>query len=204
MSSTTTTADALLPVSHHDRTLRRNRTVAMVLLIGSELMLFAGLVGGYVVFTESVGEWPPPGQPRLPVWVTGINTAVLLASLGPLAWALRASRRGDRGATRWALGATALLGGAFLLVQGSEWIQLVRYGLTLTSSIFGAFFYVLIGAHGAHVAIALLWLVGLLAAMASNRLQEGDRLPESVRMAAMYWGFVVGLWPALYYLVYLR
>ena len=72
------------------------------------------------------------------------------------------SERPDSGdqrarATR-ALALTAVLGSLFLTIQGVEWVRLVGHGLTLGSGAFGATFYVLIGCHGVHVLVAVMWL----------------------------------------------
>ena len=60
-----------------------NTRLAMIVLITGESMLFAGLIGMYLVFRLSARTWPPPDQPRLPLGLTTLNSAVLLAS-GPL------------------------------------------------------------------------------------------------------------------------
>src|SRR5438093_1144152 len=75
-----------------------------------ESMLFAGLLGGYVVLRWGNKPWPPPGQPYLPIGVTWLNTAVLLGSIAPLTAAGRAYRRGARAPFARALVLTALLG----------------------------------------------------------------------------------------------
>jgi cytochrome c oxidase subunit III len=85
-----------------------------------------------------------------------------------------------------------------LLVQGYEWVRLIHYGLTLSSGVYGATFYTLIGCHGAHVLGAVIWLGVVLA-----RVRSGIAGRESVQLAGVYWTFVVALWPALYVLVYL-
>ncbi|MFQ5632336.1 MAG: hypothetical protein ACE5I1_26500, partial [bacterium] len=65
--------------NHFDKP-NSNSIVAMLLFIGAELMFFAGLIGAFIVLRFGAMDWPPAGQPRLPVAVTGINTAILLFS----------------------------------------------------------------------------------------------------------------------------
>jgi heme/copper-type cytochrome/quinol oxidase subunit 3 len=145
--------------------------------------------------------WPPPLQPRLPVEATAVNTLVLLASSVTLFRALAAIRADDRaGLARW-LAWTGGLGTLFLLIQGAEWVRLVRFGLTVSSGIYGATFYTLIGIHGAHVLGALVWLGLVLGAAARRRYTARSHV--AVATCAMYWHFVVALWPILYSLVYL-
>ena len=178
-----------------------NVWLAVLMFLGAEAMFFAGLMGAYIVFRVGAAVWPPPFQPRLPVGVTGVNTFFLLASAVTIRVALRSARRGDgTPLVRW-LGLTALLGAIFLAVQGYEWIELIQFGLTVSSSVYGGLFYTLIGFHALHVFGALLWLIVVLALARRGRYAKSGYL--GVQSCAMYWTFVVALWPALYGLVYL-
>lgn len=175
--------------------------VATIFMIAGEVMLFAGLVFGFWVLRLGAPVWPPPLQPRLPVAITGVNTLVLLGSAVAMVVALDAAARGDRRRlVRW-LGVTAGLGALFLGVQGYEWVRLVRYGLTASSGLYGATFYTLVGAHAAHVVVALGWIAALLALAAGGRWSPDRGAP--LRACAAYWSFVVSLWPVLYVSVYL-
>ncbi|MGH7310203.1 MAG: cytochrome c oxidase subunit 3, partial [Candidatus Rokuibacteriota bacterium] len=82
-----------------------------------------------------------------------------------------------------------------------EWVRLIGFGLTMSSSTYGATFYTLIGAHGVHVLAALGWLTATLALLARGGFGEGQT--AAVRACALYWHFVVTLWPILYVSVYL-
>jgi heme/copper-type cytochrome/quinol oxidase subunit 3 len=178
-----------------------NTRLAMIALLTSELMFFAGLVGMYLIVRLSAAVWPPAGQPRLPLAVTAVNSLVLFASVGPMTRALRAIARDDRVATARALSVTTLLGAAFLAVQGGEWARLVHHGLTLASSQYGGAFYVLIGCHALHVLVAVVWL-GIVTTLAHRgRLRAGHH--AALEMCAIYWYFVAALWAFLFPLVYL-
>ncbi len=176
-----------------------NARLGILMFIGAETMLFAGLMGAYLLLRYGSAVWPPPGQPRLPLMVTAGNTAALTAS-AVTAWrAWRAIRAGDRARLRSGLTATALLGCLFLAVQGGEWLRLVRHGLSLSNT-YGATFAALIGLHGAHVLGAVAWIVAV-------RLRAGGwrysaRRHQSVELASIYWIFVCGLWLVLFGLVY--
>src|ERR687892_844685 len=69
-----------------------NAHLGVLMLLGAEVMFFAGLIGAFLVFRLSAAVWPPPFQPRLPVGVTGVNTAILLTSAVTMRWSLRAAR----------------------------------------------------------------------------------------------------------------
>jgi heme/copper-type cytochrome/quinol oxidase subunit 3 len=175
--------------------------LGMLIFLGSETMLFAGFVTAYLVFRLGAPVWPPPLQPRLPVGVTAVNTALLLLS-GYTMWrALRAARHGDRAGMATGLVQTALLGAAFLAVQGYEWFRLLEFGLTASSGIYGGTFYALIGAHAVHVLGALTWLAIVLIGARWGRRTPLDH--GSLSVLGMYWYFLVALWPFLYTLVYL-
>jgi heme/copper-type cytochrome/quinol oxidase subunit 3 len=176
-----------------------NGRIAVMMFIAAEVMFFAGLIGAFIVFRLAAQTWPPPFQPRLPVGVTGLNTAILLLSGVFMRLAMRAARaREGKEIVIRRLAYAAIFGTIFLLVQGVEWLRLIHYGLTLSSSVYGATFYTLIGCHGAHVLGAALWLAVVLA-----RVRSGSAGGEAVQLCGMYWTFVVALWPALFVLVYL-
>ena len=189
------------PIPRETAPVVSNTRLAMLVVIAAESMLFAGLIGMFLVFRLSAREWPPPTLPRLPLAMTALNTVVLFASLVPLAAALRAVRRDDRRRLVRAIALTAGLGAVFLVVQGAEWVRLVHHGLTLASGTYGATFYVLIGCHGVHVLVAVAWL-GVVAALARRGTFRPTR-HAGLEMCAMYWYFVCALWAVLFPLVYL-
>ena len=85
-----------------------------------------------------------------------------------------------------------------MCAQGYEWVSLIHHGLTLTSSNYGSFFYLVVGMHGVH-AVAGLIVLG----RAVYRLTVGVLAPSTFGAAQVFWYFVVGLWPVLYFTVYL-
>jgi cytochrome c oxidase subunit III len=178
-----------------------NARLAVIMLLAAELMFFAGLIGAFLVFRLSATVWPPPFQPRLPLGVTGVNSLILLFSALTMHWAVTAGRAGMAAKLVRQLTFTALLGGLFLVVQGYEWVRLVHFGLTTSSSVYGGLFYMLIGAHGAHVFGGLIWLLIVTWQAGRGRFTKVDFV--GVQTARMYWTFVVALWPGLYGLVYL-
>jgi heme/copper-type cytochrome/quinol oxidase subunit 3 len=182
-------------------TIGSNAWLAVLMFIGAEVMFFAGLIGAFLVFRLAAAIWPPPFQPRLPLGVTGVNTFILIASAITMRFAVRAARAGAFNWVLRMLSVTAALGAAFLVVQGYEWARLLHFGLTLSSSVYGGLFYTLIGFHALHVAGALVWLVVVLAQAKRQRFSMERHV--GLQTCAMYWTFVVALWPALYVLVYL-
>ena len=183
------------------RPLLDNVRLAMLFLICGEVMFFGGLVSAFLVLRVTAAQWPPPLQPRLPVGVTGVNTVVLLASSVAMVAAIRALDRRDVSTLVRRLLLAGGLGAAFLLVQGYEWIRLVSYGLTVWSGAYGTTFYTVIGTHAAHVVAAVVWVAVAAWLAAAGRFAEGRT--GVLRACAIYWHFVVALWPILYVAVYL-
>ena len=178
-----------------------NAWLAVLMFLGAEAMFFAGLIGAFLVFRIASPVWPPPFQPRLPSEVTGINTLILLASAVAMRLGLKAIQRGDRSRLVRLLSWTAAAGTMFLLIQGFEWFRLLRFGLTLSSSVYGGLFYTIIGCHALHVFGALVWLLVVYLKARSGKYTREDYV--GLQTCSMYWVFVVGLWPILYGLVYL-
>ena len=182
----------------HRTQLVANAALGMLIFVIVEAMLFAGLISAFmIVETSSLGAWPPPGQARLPVEETALNTLALLASGLMLYVAQRAKRRAP-GSARVPLALSILLGAFFVIFQGVEWAALIREGLTLTSSTHGSFFYLIVGMHALHAIAALIVL-----AYAWLLLRKARLAPATFQAAQIFWYFVVGLWPILYVQVYL-
>ena len=173
-----------------------NGVLGMIVFVCTSAMLFAGLISAYSVVraTSPVG-WPPLDQPRLPVESTAFNTAALVASGVLLAIAAARFPRSSA-AARGPMLASIVLGAVFVVLQGAEWVALLAQGLTLTSSTLGSFFYLIIGAHALHAMAG----IAAMAVTVPKRIRRGKTGGQAV---ALYWLFVVALWPILYFLVYL-
>ena len=173
----------------------------IILFIVVEAMTFAGLISAFLSIKASLPEWPPLGQHRYPIEATAINTAILLASGVTLFLFRRSYREEDStsGKLTALLAATALLGALFVGLQGVEWARLIVDGVTMTSSSYGSIFYVIIGFHALHVVCGVLCL-GVVTWMAVA--SKFPRRMASLEAVAVFWFFVVLLWPILYGLVY--
>lgn len=179
----------------------RQARLAMLIVLGAEAMFFASLIGAFLVYRLSHVQWAPAALPRLPVGITGLNTLVLLASAYTMWQANRHVRAGEQRRLVQRLRWTTLLGAVFLTVQGSEWLRLMQGGLTVSSGMYGATFYTLIGCHALHVLGAVLWLVAVLWRAWRQRYTSTQYV--GVALCGMCWYFIVALWPVLYGLVYL-
>jgi cytochrome c oxidase subunit 3 len=200
MSSTSAT----YPIGGRSRRERREPLIpsailGMLIFIFTEVMFFAGLVSAHtIVKSQAAGQmWPPYGQPRLPVEETALNSLILLTSGVVLVFAWFAFKRAHS-AGRIPLFMSMLLGMTFVAFQGVEWLALLAEGLTLQSSTYGAFFYLIVGAHAFHAVGALGGL-----AWAFHRLDRGTLTSTQLATISTFWYFVVLVWPVLYWTVYL-
>jgi cytochrome c oxidase subunit 3 len=172
--------------------------LGMLLFVFTEIMLFSGLISAHVIFLSGrVGEiWPPPGQPRLPFQETALNTTALLVSGVVLLIARLAYAKSPRRALV-PMAISVLLGAFFVAAQGAEWLDLIREGLTMTSSTYGAFFYLIVGTHAVHAVAAIFGL-----AWAWLRLRTGELSSAHFDTVQIFWYFVVLVWPVIYFQVY--
>jgi cytochrome c oxidase subunit 3 len=191
------TLDAVRHEPAPTRALLPSAVMGTLLFVFTEVMLFAGLVSAHTIVKALAGEWPPAGQPRLPFRATLVNTAALLASGAILAVAHASYRKRPANAVGPMLLAL-VLGALFVVFQGREWAALLREGLGLRTSPYGAFFYVIVGTHALHAVGAILAL-----GWAWLRLRADRLAPAQMSAVAIFWYFVVLVWPVLYWRVYL-
>ncbi|MBC7658395.1 MAG: cytochrome c oxidase subunit 3 [Chitinophagaceae bacterium] len=189
----TTQATVSGPLGHSKKGIPSPVLGILIFVVG-ELMFFSALVSTRIVIKASAGIFAPPQNVKLPVLTTGFNTIVLLLS-GIFMAAAGFKHGSERSKSLFAM---AIATGVFFLgVQGYEWFNLLHYGMTMTSSVFGATFYLLIGCHALHVILAVLTMLWFY------RLYSKDKFgPDGMLALQIYWSFVVLIWPVLYSLVY--
>lgn len=171
--------------------------LAMLIFVITEVMFFAGFISAFTIMRGSAVIWPPLDQPRLPIGETAFNSLLLVAS-GALLWFAGSRVRVRPAQGRQLLLASIAFGAAFVLLQGREWVQLLAQGLTLRSSALGSFFYLIVGMHALHAVVALGVLIWVW-----RRMSRGSVPPGTLAAAQIFWYFVVGVWPVLYWRVYL-
>ncbi|NBT90295.1 MAG: heme-copper oxidase subunit III [Verrucomicrobia bacterium] len=169
----------------------------MLVFLASEAMLFAGLIGGYIVLrlAQGPGNWPPPGAPDI-----GIQISLTYH------WGEASMRKGKSGLLGY--GITAVLGAIFLGVQAWEWLHLKHEGMWFnTFGIYGSCFFTMTGFHGAHVflgLVAILYVVGRAIfrqmQLFSGQTPKGSHTCEE--LTGYYWHFVDVVWVFLYGILY--
>ena len=177
-----------------------NNKMAMWMFLGSECLLFGGLISTYMLYKGRVNSGPQPDQ-IFDIPFTSVSSFVLLMSSLTMVLAVSAAQRKDDRNTNLWLTITALLGATFVGGQVYEFTAFYREGLGFTTSLFGSSFYTLTGFHGVHVTVGIIMLMALVGMISRNRI-PGNKA-ETVELIGLYWHFVDIVWIVIFTLVYL-
>jgi len=173
--------------------------VAMACLIIAESAIFTIFVVAYLFYLGKSLTGPTPREVlETPIFFT----VCLLSSSLTIHLAAKLLERGKRGAflAFWFL--TIVLGGLFLFGTGQEWHRLIyKYGLTISTNLFGTTYYSLVGLHATHVTVGLLMLAIVLFFGLAGRV--GQEQSARVDVLCMYWHFVDAVWVVVFIVVYI-
>jgi cytochrome c oxidase subunit 3 len=183
------------------------------IFIGSEAMLFGGLILSYVVARLHHHDAFVGGSAELSLFTGTLNTAILLTSSFAVALAtIWGEEAGKDRRTRLALGVTAVLGVLFLCVKAYEYYDeaqrhvLPALGLPFDYSgpdpeharLFFDAYLALTGTHGLHVLTG----IGLILTLALGWKRIG-RPAHWLKLAALYWHFIDVIWVFLFPILYM-
>lgn len=168
--------------------------------IMTDCVLFATLFATYAVLHHNTFGGPA-GQQLFNLPYVLVETLVLLTSsftcgLGILA--ARATR--PRQVLAW-FGITFLLGLTFLTLELTDFGQLVAAGNSWSRSGFLSSFFTLVGTHGAHITAGLLWMLVLIAKVASGGLTRNNI--RRLTLLSLFWHFLDLIWIFIFTIVYL-
>ncbi|MCP4850804.1 MAG: heme-copper oxidase subunit III [Actinomycetia bacterium] len=172
----------------------------MWVFLGSECLLFGGLISTYLIYRSRFGDGPGPGD-VFDIPFTSVSSFVLLMSSLTMVLALSALQRGDIRNNRVWLLTTALLGSLFIGGQVYEFTTFVREGLTYSTSPFSSAFFTLTGFHGVHVSLGIVMLMSLLISSLRGTLTK--ERSETVEIVGLYWHFVDVVWIFIFTVIYL-
>ena len=177
-----------------------NNKMAMWLFLGSECLLFGGLISTYMLYR---GRHPADLGPDqiYDIPFTSVSSFILLMSSLTMVLAVSAAAMKDDRRTNLWLTITALLGATFVGGQVYEFTSFYREGLGFTSSLFSSSFYTLTGFHGVHVTVGIIMLMALVGINKRGRI-PGQKA-EVVELVGLYWHFVDVVWIIIFTLVYL-
>ena len=206
MTAATTTVDetstAHPTAGHHTSTGLSNEKLAMWVFLGSECLLFGGLITTFLFYREKpITNGSPSVQDLYDIPFTSVSSFVLLMSSLTMVLAVAAIKRRDQRNTRVWLLATALLGASFVAGQIYEFTTFYREGLGYTTNLQASAFYTLTGFHGVHVSLGIVMLLSTV--VLSLRGRMGPEKAESIEVIGLYWHFVDVVWIVIFTVVYL-
>jgi cytochrome c oxidase subunit 3 len=190
----------------------RPNTVAVgtIVWLGSEVMFFAGLFAIYFTLRSSLpGLWQSStAHLEIPFALT--NTIILVSSSFTCQFGVFAAERLQPRSTGWKPSEwgmvewfflTYALGAIFIAGQVWEYATLIGEGISLSSTAYGAAFFLTTGFHGLHVTgglIAFLLTIGRAFAVKNF----GHREATTAIVVSYYWHFVDVVWIGLFLVIY--
>jgi cytochrome o ubiquinol oxidase subunit III len=166
----------------------------------SDIVMFSALFAAYAVLARATAGGLTGAQLFDQVSVA-IETACLLASsytCGLMSLAI--SSRRTRATYLYAL-LTFALGAAFLALELREFSHMIAIGAAPQRSAFLSAFFALVGCHGLHVAIGLIWLLVMMVQVAFKRF--GETVERRLLCFSLFWHALDIVWVWLFTVVYL-
>jgi len=181
-----------------------SKKLGMWLFIASDALTFSALLMAYTYLRFSTPDWPKPFHFSPSIIFSSIMTFCLLSSSLTMVMAVHAMHHDNRKSTVGWILATIAGGVAFIVLHGTEWLNLINnehmtpfsneWGVPL----FGATFFGITGLHMTHVAIGVIYLTIITIAVSRGKFKY-----EDVEVAGLYWHFVDLVWMFVFPLVYL-
>jgi cytochrome o ubiquinol oxidase subunit III len=166
----------------------------------SDIIMFSALFATYAVLSGQTAGGPA-ARDLFELRHVGIETLCLLFSsytcgLG----VLFVNRRNFKGFYLF-FALTFVLGAAFLGLELSEFSSMIARGAGPSRSAFLSSFFSLVGLHGAHVTVGLIWIAYTVAQVAARGAR--DYVLRRLLCFSLFWHALDIIWVALMSLVYL-
>lgn len=165
-------------------------------VIASEIVIFGGLLGSYLMMRLKYDYWSEAAS-HTNTMAGAINTFVLLTSSLFIVLAHYFVEKKELGKAFGFIWLTIGGGLTFLVIKAFEWTHEIKMGYTITANLFWSYYYTAAGIHAMHV-IAGLIIMGIL----SFQVLNGRHL-RRVELIANYWHFVDIVWIFLFPLLYI-
>ena len=183
-----------------EKTLLNRTTVGFWLYLMTDCILFASLFATFAVLRTATAGGPSAIEIfELPLALT--ETIILLTSSLTCGLALIALKNRNIRGILWGLAATYILGVAFLVIEIGEFAKLASEGHDWQQSAFLSSYFTLVGTHGLHILIGLIWLV----VMAVVLLRKGltPKVTRQLTLFGLFWHFLDLVWIFIFTIVYL-
>lgn len=166
----------------------------------SDIIMFAAFFAAYAVLSGQTAGGPS-GRQLFDIPNVALETGCLLAS--SFTCGLAALAAGGRKAIAFhaAMLATLVLGSVFLALELRELAQLVIAGNGPQRSAFLSAFFALVGCHGGHVTVGLLWLLTMMAQVAAKGFR--DDIQRRILCFTLFWHTLDIIWVGVFTVVYL-
>ncbi len=183
--------------------------LGMWFFLASEVLFFAGLFCTYAVYRSFNEEAFQIASRHTEIVYGSINTVLLLTSCLTMTVALRAATAQLRRLTLACLGATAVLGFAFLITKGLEYHSDIEEHLIPgpdfplkppATAIFWGLYWIMTGIHAIHLTAGIGVVIVVMTLFKRGTIPVQGSTMEGV---AIYWHFVDTVWIFLYPLIYL-
>jgi cytochrome o ubiquinol oxidase subunit III len=166
----------------------------------SDIIMFSALFASYAVLSGQTAGGPS-GRELFELRHVGIETLCLLFSSYTCGLGLLAVEHRQLRNFYVAFALTFVLGATFLGLELSEFAGMVAQGAGPSRSAFLSAFFSLVGLHGAHVTVGLLWLSFMVAQTAVRGPR--DFVLRRLLCFSLFWHALDIIWVALLTLVYL-
>jgi cytochrome o ubiquinol oxidase subunit III len=166
----------------------------------SDIVMFSCFFAAYAVLQTATADGPS-GRDFFDPMRVAMETGLLLTSSFTCGLSAVATEARSQLWTQLALLVTGLLGLAFLALEAQEFASLVAMGAGPKRSAFLSAFFTVVGCHGLHVSVGLLWLGTMMAQV----FVKGFR-PNIMRRLLcfnLFWHALDIIWVALFTIVYL-
>jgi cytochrome o ubiquinol oxidase subunit 3 len=176
------------------------QTFGFWIYLMSDLIIFATLFATFIVLRNNFAGGPT-GKELFDLKYTLGETAFLLFSTVAYGMVMLAVHAGKKQLVLLALAVTFLLGAGFVSMEIHEFYGLVAAGHGPDTSAFLSSFFTLVGTHGTHVTVGLIWMATLIGQVAVKGLTH----PVESRLTrlSMFWHFLDIVWIGIFSIVYL-
>ncbi|EXX88871.1 cytochrome o ubiquinol oxidase subunit III [Paenibacillus darwinianus] len=182
---------------HHDQ--EELRQFGFWIFLITDVILFGTLFATFIVLRGNTAGGPGPELFELGGIIA--STFILLTSSFTSGLAVLAMNRGNKqGLIGWLI-VTALLGLSFIYLEVTEFTKLVHEGANMGTSAFWSAFYTLVGTHGLHVSVGLVWMTALIIQLARRGITPVTK--RKVNIVSLYWHFLDVVWIFVFTIVYL-
>lgn len=185
-------------IHHHDTD--STDVFGFWLYIMTDCLLFASLFATFLVLNHP-GAVGPSFKPYINLYYVLGETFFLLASNYTYGLAIIALYRKNIATVQFWLVLTLILGAAFVIMEVKEFIHLAHDGYSWTTSGAASSFFTLVGTHGFHVSMGLLWI--LITIVQLSRFKINATMKRRMTYLGLFWNFLDIVWVFLFTIVYL-